>query len=200
MENKHPINKSDVDDQIIANQLAGMPLEEAVFQAGYTAGVDFQRNRRGQRGAVWVKASEFKADKPIFRPYRRKSVHEDVDYDYGEIFIELQDDGQLYLDVESENNYTSQSHERWNDYEILDESAGEKDDWISVDDQLPTEGGRYWCYVMHQGDLGVSYFQWNCDYNDQLKRFSDMTLTRGEIVTHWRKLPDPPKRKEVNNG
>lgn len=76
----------------------------------------------------------------------------------------------------------------------------EQDDWISVDDQLPIEGGRYWCYVMHQGDLGVSYFQWNCDYNDQLKRFSDMTLTRGEVVTHWRNLPDPPKRKEVPNG
>jgi hypothetical protein len=116
----------EANDQIIANQMAGMSLEEATYQAGYTAGVDFERNRRGQQGAVWVKANEYKTDKPIFRPYRRKSVHEGVDYDFGEIFIEPQDDGQLYLDVDSENNYMPQSHERWNDYDILDES-GEKE-------------------------------------------------------------------------
>jgi hypothetical protein len=78
--------------------------------------------------------------------------------------------------------------------EHLDESAGEKDDWISVDDQLPAESGRYWCYVEHLTDLGFSYFQWNCDYNAQLKRFSDMTLTKGEQITHWRPLPPPPKK------
>jgi hypothetical protein len=32
-------------DQIIANQDAGMPLEEAIFQAGYTSGVEFQKVR-----------------------------------------------------------------------------------------------------------------------------------------------------------
>lgn len=72
----------------------------------------------------------------------------------------------------------------------------EVDDWIDVNDRLPTEGGRYWCYVQHLTDLGFSYFQWNCDYNPQLKRFSDMTLIRGEQVTHWRKLAEPPKSKQ----
>lgn len=105
-------------DQIIANQIAGMPLEEAIFQAGYSAGYDngYERGRR------------------------------------------------------------------------------EADDWISVNDQLPSESGRYWCYVEHLTDLGFSYFQWNCDYNAQLKRFSDMTLKDGQNVTHWRDLPAGPKR------
>lgn len=71
-------------DQIVANQEAGMPLEEAIFQVGYTAGVDFERWRKDMRtltpeeeralektfqeslkderraaptGAVWVKAT-----------------------------------------------------------------------------------------------------------------------------------------------
>jgi hypothetical protein len=44
-------------DQIVANQLSGMPLEEAIFQAGYSAGVDFQKERT-PTGAVWEKANE----------------------------------------------------------------------------------------------------------------------------------------------
>lgn len=44
-------------DRVIANQLAGMPLEEAIFQDGYSAGVDFEKKRR-KPGSVWVKASE----------------------------------------------------------------------------------------------------------------------------------------------
>jgi hypothetical protein len=84
--------------------------------------------------------------------------------------------------------------------EWLDEGKEELNDWISVDDKLPTESGRYWCYVEHLTDIGISHFQWNCDYNAQLRRFSDMTLTDGEHVTHWRKLPEPPKLKEVSNA
>jgi|ERR1044072_2708636 hypothetical protein len=67
-----------------------------------------------------------------------------------------------------------------------------EDDWISVTDQLPTESGRYWCYVKELTDLGFSYFQWNCAYNANEGRFSDSTLTNGENVTHWRPLPPPP--------
>jgi hypothetical protein len=86
-------------------------------------------------------------------------------------------------------------HVQW-----LDECAGEKDNWISVEDQLPTESGRYWCYIQELTDLGFSYFQWNCAYNANERRFSDSNLTNGENVTHWRNLPDPPKRKEVSHG
>jgi hypothetical protein len=102
-------------DRTYQEEIHDVHYTEHVYQPPAEAG-------RG-KGPVWVRASEYKTDKPIFRPYRRKSVHEGVDYDYGEIFIELQDDGQLYLDVDNENNYTSQSHERWNDYDILDESG-----------------------------------------------------------------------------
>lgn len=46
-------------DRVIANQVAGMPLEEAIFQDGYSAGVDFEK-KRGKHGPAWVKASTFK--------------------------------------------------------------------------------------------------------------------------------------------
>ena len=73
----------------------------------------------------------------------------------------------------------------------------EKDnEWIDVNDRLPEEGGRYWCYVESLTSLGFSYFQWNCDYNPQLRRFSDMTLKNGERITHWRLLPAPPIFKQ----
>lgn len=75
-------------------------------------------------------------------------------------------------------------------------AAGREDDWIDVNDSLPEESGRYWCYIEHLGDLGFSYFQWNCDYNSQLQRFSDMTLKNGERITHWRPLAKPPKFKQ----
>lgn len=120
MEKKYPIEKENPNDQIIANQLAGMPLEEAVFQAGYSAGYD-TGYKRGKReglptGAVWVRASEFKTTEPIYRPYRRKRV--DGEYDYGEIYV-TEDAGDIFLDVDNENTYELSSFEKWNDYDIL---------------------------------------------------------------------------------
>lgn len=44
-------------DRVIANQVAGMPLEEAIFQDGYSAGIEFEKNREWT-GAVWVKVSD----------------------------------------------------------------------------------------------------------------------------------------------
>jgi hypothetical protein len=70
-------------------------------------------------------------------------------------------------------------------------------EWISVKDRLPTEGGRYWCYIKELNDLGFSYFQWNCCYDEREKRFTDSTLTGGENVTHWMTLPKPPKEKDM---
>lgn len=72
----------------------------------------------------------------------------------------------------------------------------ELDDWIDVNDRLPEESGRYWCYMKDINDLGTSYFQWNCAYNANEKRFSDSTLFNGEQVTHWRLLPEPPKQQK----
>ena len=48
-------------DQIVANQVAGMPLEEAIYQAGYSSGHDigYERGKREAtpQGIGWVKAS-----------------------------------------------------------------------------------------------------------------------------------------------
>ena len=79
-------------------------------------------------------------------------------------------------------------HVQW-----LDESAGEKEDWISVDERLPEESGRYWCYVKETNSLGKSHFQWNCFYHDKEKRWSDDFVSMN--VTHWRPLPSPPKTR-----
>ena len=67
-----------------------------------------------------------------------------------------------------------------------------EDKWISVEDKLPEEGGRYWCYTEQQTDLGLSHFQWNCSYNETTKTFSDRYLTDGERITHWQPLPSSP--------
>ena len=64
------------------------------------------------------------------------------------------------------------------------------DDWISVDDRLPDEGGRYWCYMVYCGSLAVHSYQWNCSWNE--KEWGDMAKP-SDKVTHWRPLPPPPE-------
>jgi hypothetical protein len=66
--------------------------------------------------------------------------------------------------------------------------------WVDVNNELPKEGGRYWCYLEEQTSLGLSHFQWNCSYHEIEKRFSDQHLKNGEKVTHWMPLPTPPKK------
>lgn len=64
------------------------------------------------------------------------------------------------------------------------------DTWISVSERLPEEGGRYWCYVEEQTDLGKSHYQWNCSWN------GERWWVEGEdggIVTHWMPLPAAPQ-------
>ena len=73
----------------------------------------------------------------------------------------------------------------------LDEQEIE-DSWISVEDRLPEEGGRYWCYVEEITDLGISHYQWNCYYHPTDKSWSDRFVPM--YVTHWRPLPEPPKK------
>ncbi len=65
--------------------------------------------------------------------------------------------------------------------------------WIPVSERLPEEGGRYWCYVEEQNDLGKSHYQWNCSWSgDRWWVESE----GGGIVTHWMPLPAAPQ--EVN--
>jgi|SRR5882757_533611 len=63
--------------------------------------------------------------------------------------------------------------------------------WISVNDELPNEGGRYWCYVKELNDLGISHFQWNCSFTPG-EGFSD--LCQRMNVTHWTYLLESPKQ------
>lgn len=63
--------------------------------------------------------------------------------------------------------------------------------WVSVADRLPSEFGRYLCYVEEQNDLGKSHYQWNCSWNGDV--FSDSSLTGR--VTHWMPLPAAPAQE-----
>lgn len=60
-------------------------------------------------------------------------------------------------------------------------------EWISVKDRLPEDGGRYWCYVAEQNDLGLSHYQWNYSYCPK-----DGWNSEDGTVTHWMPLPEPP--------
>ncbi|MFC2935974.1 DUF551 domain-containing protein [Klebsiella michiganensis] len=63
------------------------------------------------------------------------------------------------------------------------------DTWIPVSEQLPEEGGRYWCYVEEQNSLGKSHYQWNCSWNGEIWGGA-MMYGR---VTHWMPLPAAPQ-------
>lgn len=64
------------------------------------------------------------------------------------------------------------------------------DTWIPVSERLPEEGGRYWCYVEEQNDLGKSHYQWNCSWNGERWWVES---ENGGIVTHWMPLPAAPQ-------
>ena len=61
--------------------------------------------------------------------------------------------------------------------------------WLNANSP-PKEGGRYWCVVEEQNDLGLSKFQWNCDYNPNDKRWSDGGETMN--VTYYTELAPMP--------
>ncbi|MEQ0205277.1 DUF551 domain-containing protein [Klebsiella sp. CN_Kp104] len=72
----------------------------------------------------------------------------------------------------------------------LGNSPGIPDTWIPVSERLPEEGGRYWCYVEEQNDLGKSHYQWNCSWNGERWWVES---ENGGIVTHWMPLPAAPQ-------
>lgn len=67
----------------------------------------------------------------------------------------------------------------------------EKETWISVKNP-PSERGRYWCYCREVNDLGISYFQWNCCYDEKENTWSDNL--KNIDVTHWTNLLPPPTK------
>lgn len=54
----------------------------------------------------------------------------------------------------------------------------------------PKEGGRFWCVVEEQNDLGLSKFQWNCAWNPNDNRWSDGGKTMN--VTYYTELAPMP--------
>lgn len=106
-------------EQIIANQEAGMPLEEAIFQAGYTSGYDngYERGKReAGHGTVWVKASEFEIE---YGPnYYAKWLDGKVKANG-----RFQDDGTFIWNVPG---YIPIGRNEYDHLFILDESPGEK--------------------------------------------------------------------------
>lgn len=87
----------------------------------------------------------------------------------------------------------------WDDILLAMEeyAAQPAEEWVAVEDGLPEEGGRYWCYCESVGELGKSYFQWNCAYDPLTKTFHDFAYSfkDGERVTHWMPLPAPPSNQ-----
>lgn len=147
-----------------------------------------------ERGAVWVKASEFKTHTPIYRTYRKMAMEDEGEYDYGEIFA-IEDDGRIYLDADNECNSEHQSDERWIGYEILsaapEQGSREAGDWISVDDRLPQIGDNVMIYNT-EGAILIGYM-----VNDGwVAFFADGEKLMGELTaTHWMPLPEPPVKK-----
>jgi hypothetical protein len=57
--------------------------------------------------------------------------------------------------------------------------------WRNARIDPPAESGRYWCIVKEVNDLGVSYYQWNCGYNQYEKAWD-------QAVVYWMELPMMP--------
>lgn len=66
------------------------------------------------------------------------------------------------------------------------------DGWVACSERMPEEGGRYWCYVEEQNDLGKSHYQWNCAWNGGRWWVES---DNGGRVTHWMRLPAAPQQE-----
>jgi hypothetical protein len=62
--------------------------------------------------------------------------------------------------------------------------------WKNARLDPPKEGGRYWCLIEEQNDLGKSRFQWNCGYHEVEKRWSDNRENYN--VIYWTELAPMP--------
>jgi hypothetical protein len=59
--------------------------------------------------------------------------------------------------------------------------------WISVEERLPEESGRYLIAVETTGYVGTRYFYEICPG----------AFTMNQACTHWMPLPEPPTEEEV---
>lgn len=69
---------------------------------------------------------------------------------------------------------------------VPDTNVGCKSEWISVDERLPDENGRF-LTVDKIGDMMVCYWE---------KHFGWFaSVCNKNAITHWMPLPEPPKMK-----
>lgn len=71
------------------------------------------------------------------------------------------------------------------------------DKWISVENRLPEESGRYLGYLKELNDLGNSFSIINVAFNVNHKDSTAWT-EHGEVlqyITHWMPLPNEPLNK-----
>jgi hypothetical protein len=127
-----------------------------------------------EQGAVWMKASQ-----------RLPQAHE-------KLFIKIE--GTMSIGVwhphhdlfmDDSGDFHPADQVEW-----LDESAGEKAEWIRVEDRLP----EHWEYVMVYNTEGATLIArlldqgWVAFFADGEKHMGGLT------ATHWRPLPGAPKR------
>ena len=62
--------------------------------------------------------------------------------------------------------------------------------WKNARLDPPKEGGRYWCLIEEQNDLGKSHFQWNCSYHEIEKQWYDNHENYN--VIYWTELAPIP--------
>ena len=65
-------------------------------------------------------------------------------------------------------------------------------DWISSQERLPTESGRYLGVICELTDLSFSYYVWNVYYDVEDNRWSS---EYGSRITHWMQLPELPNQQ-----
>lgn len=63
--------------------------------------------------------------------------------------------------------------------------------WVSIDERMPEEGGRYLCNVKSFAFPGCTYIS--------ILQYDKYGFREGNIytddVTHWMELPDPPNEE-----
>ena len=64
-----------------------------------------------------------------------------------------------------------------------------KSDWISVEDKLPEEEGRY--AVLYDQLPAIKGRLWIGDWYPREKEWGNEI--GGTIITHWQSLPEPPE-------